>query len=278
MGSAFLPRMRTLDTAPDVIVHFAAVVNTDKCEHNPTVCVDVNVEGTRRVLEACKEFKCKMLYISTTATYDPDKTIQRPYTEQSPQNPGTIYGITKYAGELLVRNQNVVPWVVIRPCFIVGNPPFDHSSQLCRVAMHGAIKQYWSERASVEMPRVTLNPEFYKDYMAEEDFSAALVLVLKRWELAEKNIFNVSNMRPRPMGEYFKLLSDYTERLGYAVEMQWVPEADYMRDHLVDSHRLRSVLGWEPKTSIETKIGMLALNAQAEVIKARANLEELFYV
>ena len=276
MATSFEHRMlNLLDPRPDVIVHFAAVVNTDKCEHRPQECVDVNVEGTRRVLEVCKKLKCKMLYISTTATYD--VTVKRPYVETSAQNPMTIYGITKYAGELLVRNQTQVPWVVIRPCFILGNAPTDHSSQLVRVAMHSALKKLWSEKAGAT-PQVTLNPFAMKDYMPIGDFSAALISVLTNWAKTEGQVFNVSNMCCRPMGVYFEYLKTVMADMhSTEIDMAWLPKSDYMGDHIVDSSKLRKTTGWKPVGDIEKQICLLAGTAPHLVSKAKKYNLELFY-
>ncbi len=276
MAASFEHRMlNLLDPRPDVIVHFAAVVNTDKCEHRPQECIDVNVEGTRRVMEVCKKMNCKMLYISTTATYD--VTVKRPYVETSAQNPMTIYGITKYAGELLVRNQTQVPWVVIRPCFILGNAPTDHSSQLVRVAMHSALKKLWPEKAGV-VPQVTLNPFAMKDYMPIGDFSNALIAVLRNWAKVEGQVFNVSNMCFRPMGVYFEYLKAFMhDTQEIEMEMGWLPARDYMGDHIVDSTKLRKATGWKPTGDIEKQICLLASTAAHIAAKAKKHNLELFY-
>lgn len=236
----------------DIVVHSAAVVNTDKCQADPTRAIEVNLLGTQYILNICRQLKKKLVYFSTTATYDPDPACQRPYTEASRQRPPTLYGITKYAGELLVTGQSEVPWIVVRPCFIYGDPPLDFSSQLCRVAVHSALKQLRPNLAGT-IPRVTLDPAALKDYMRVEDFAAAVIKLLEGEFWGE--ILNVSAQQARPMREYFTMLEN---ELEFPIHMLWVPEADYMGDHLVSSTRLRGLAGWQPRMSVPEGISLLA--------------------
>lgn len=231
------------DQKPDIVIHSAAVVNTDKCSHNPKTAIDVNLLGTHNVLQACRKTGAKLVYFSTTATYDPHPSTPRPFKETTPQRPPTLYGITKFAGELLVTGQQEVPWMVIRPCFVYGDPPYDHSSQLCRLAVHTALQQLWPEKAGPTL-KVTLNPDSLKDYMRVEDFSAAVTKLLTLSRFPDCEIFNVSGSDPRPMGDYFRQLAHLFQQ---DLDMKWDPDADYMRDHLVDSRKLRFMTGWAPR-------------------------------
>lgn len=261
------------DEKPDVVVHSAAVVNTDKCAADPARSVAVNLMGTQNVLDACRHFGAKMLYFSTTATYDPAPNMQRPFTEFSPQRAPTMYGITKYAGEMLVTGQRKVPYMVVRPCFIYGDPPFDHSSQLCRVAVHEALRQLWPQEAG-PAPAVTLDPNALKDYMRVEDFAVAVcqILELDSWK---GEVFNVSAMKPRPMGQYFDMLRR-AMRISH-LDMTWRPEADYMGDHTVDSSRLRACTGWRSEICMEDGIQMLALAAMKYVRDCKSGRNTLLY-
>lgn len=257
---------------PDIVVHSAAVVNTDKCAADPRRSIDVNLLGTHCVLEACESAGAKLVFFSTTATYDPNPLFPRPFTESSSQRPPTLYGITKYAAEMLVTGQADVPFSVIRPCFIFGDPPHDHSSQLCRVAVHSLLKKYWPEKAG-PTPQVTLDPFSLKDYMRVEDFAQAVVSVLQRdlWG----QTFNVSYGTPRPMGWYFTSME---ETMGIPLDMEWLPERDYMGDHVVDSTRLRVATGWEPRTPQALGIFDLVKAATQYVNDCKEGRQELLYI
>ena len=110
----------------DWVVHLAAIVNTVTCDLAGRHSYEVNVIGTHNVAELTKEIKAKYCYFSTTAIYQPGV---EPIMEDSPKNPATLYGFTKYMGELtsefLYKNDKN-KLLIIRPCFAFGGVD-DHS-------------------------------------------------------------------------------------------------------------------------------------------------------
>lgn len=83
---------------PDAIFHCAAYTAVDKAEDNVKACEEVNVEGTRNIAEAAREVDSKLIYLSTDYVFDGTK--EGMYTPEDPTNPKSVYGNTKYLGEL----------------------------------------------------------------------------------------------------------------------------------------------------------------------------------
>ena len=83
---------------PDAIFHCAAYTAVDKAEDNVEACENVNVEGTRNIAEAAREVDSKLIYLSTDYVFDGTK--EGMYTPEDPTNPKSVYGNTKYLGEL----------------------------------------------------------------------------------------------------------------------------------------------------------------------------------
>lgn len=83
---------------PDAIFHCAAYTAVDKAEDNVEACEKVNVEGTRNIAEAAREVDSKLIYLSTDYVFDGTK--EGMYTPEDPTNPKSVYGNTKYLGEL----------------------------------------------------------------------------------------------------------------------------------------------------------------------------------
>lgn len=83
---------------PDAIFHCAAYTAVDKAEDNVEACKNVNVEGTRNIAEAAREVDSKLIYLSTDYVFDGTK--EGMYTPEDPTNPKSVYGNTKYLGEL----------------------------------------------------------------------------------------------------------------------------------------------------------------------------------
>ena len=88
---------------PDVIFHCAAWTAVDKAEEmeNQKKVMDINVNGTKNLVDAANEVDAKIVYMSTDYVFDGTK--EGLYTEKDKVNPRSIYGLTKYLGEEEVR-------------------------------------------------------------------------------------------------------------------------------------------------------------------------------
>lgn len=86
---------------PDVVINTAAYHKTDECEENPEKTFLVNSVGARNVALVCKEIGAIDMYISTDYVFDGSK--EEPYTEDDIPDPINVYGVSKYAGEILTK-------------------------------------------------------------------------------------------------------------------------------------------------------------------------------
>ncbi len=85
---------------PDVIIHCAAWTAVDKAEDMEEQVREVNVIGTKNLVDVSLELDIKIIYISTDYVFDGTKDA--PYLEGDQPNPKSVYGRTKYEGELEV--------------------------------------------------------------------------------------------------------------------------------------------------------------------------------
>ena len=81
-----------------IIYHLAAILSA-RCEENPDLCEMINVEGTRNILEAAREFNLRIFSPSSIAVFGPDTPKKAP--QITPLNPTTKYGMTKVDCEIL---------------------------------------------------------------------------------------------------------------------------------------------------------------------------------
>jgi UDP-glucose 4-epimerase len=85
----------------DTCVHLAARVSVPYSLEHPSEVIDVNVNGTLEVLEACAKNAVKnFVFASSAAVYG--NAISLPLTEEHPPQPMSPYGASKSAGEALV--------------------------------------------------------------------------------------------------------------------------------------------------------------------------------
>ena len=82
---------------PDVIYHCAAYTAVDKAEENKELCYNINVNGTRNIVEVAKKIGAKVVYISTDYVFDGTK--EGLYMPEDNPDPINYYGYTKLGGE-----------------------------------------------------------------------------------------------------------------------------------------------------------------------------------
>ena len=88
---------------PDVVIHCAAWTAVDQAESEPERTRILNVEGTRNVARACRERGALMVTFGTDYIFD--GASSRPYREEDPANPLSVYGKTKWAAEEALREE-----------------------------------------------------------------------------------------------------------------------------------------------------------------------------
>lgn len=90
-----------LNLKPECVIHCAAYTAVDKAEDEEEICNKVNVHGTENIVKACKKVDAKMIYISTDYVFDGQGDA--PFEVDGNINPLSVYGNTKYKGELKVK-------------------------------------------------------------------------------------------------------------------------------------------------------------------------------
>jgi dTDP-4-dehydrorhamnose reductase len=102
----------------DAFVNCAAYNLVDNAENDPETAFAVNSLGVRALAVACRTAKIKLIHFSTDYVFGLDAT-SRPLTEYDPPGPVNVYGLSKLAGEYLVRS--ILPSaLVIRTCGLYG--------------------------------------------------------------------------------------------------------------------------------------------------------------
>ena len=93
------------------VYHLAAILSATG-EKNPELCWKINMDGLLNVLELSRKYKFRIFAPSSIAVFGSE--VGRLAMQNSPQNPSTIYGVTKSAGELMAEYYHSVHGVDIR--------------------------------------------------------------------------------------------------------------------------------------------------------------------
>jgi dTDP-4-dehydrorhamnose reductase len=103
---------------PDWIFHLAAFSRVDECETRVDHAHLVNGLGARNAAQAAAEAGVAILAISTDYVFAGDGT--RPYREYDPVGPHSVYGASKLAGEMAVR-EVTSRHVIVRTAWLYGH-------------------------------------------------------------------------------------------------------------------------------------------------------------
>lgn len=126
------------DRKPKVVVHCAALTDLSYCEKNPDKAYLVNAVGTYNVALAAREMGAKLVYISTSDVFKGDK--EGPYEVTDMPSPTTVYGHSKYLGELAVRSL-LDDYVIMRISWMFGGGQERDNKFVGKLLRQGAVPE-----------------------------------------------------------------------------------------------------------------------------------------
>jgi len=103
------------EVRPQIIVNAAAYTAVDKAETDEAAARAINAEAPAVISEKAKKMGATLVHYSTDYVFDGSKNS--PYDESDPQNPFSVYGKTKLAGERAIRDSGV-PHLIFRTAWV----------------------------------------------------------------------------------------------------------------------------------------------------------------
>jgi len=226
----------------EVLYHLAALSFVPKSWENPADFIRVNVLGTTQVLEFCRKYHIKMVYVSSYAYGIPDYL---PIDENHPVSAANPYALSKIMGEDLCRfyGKNYgVNYTIVRPFNVYGS--IDNKALL----IPEIIEQI---RFGSEIKVQDLTPK--RDYVFIDDFIRFLVQV----QLDDSNeIYNIGSGISHSVAELIEICqtvwgTDLPVLSNDIIRQNEIPET------LCDAFKAKKRLGWEPEFSLEDGIRMM---------------------
>ena len=144
--------------SPKVVINGAAYTAVDKAEADPKTAFAVNRDGPRYLAEACSYHDIPLIHVSTDYIFDGSKAGS--YSEDDPAAPLGIYGESKWAGEVAVR-EGCARHVVLRTSWVHGIHGNNFVKAMLRLAQsHDHIKvvddQYGSPTFAGDLAEVVI--------------------------------------------------------------------------------------------------------------------------
>lgn len=102
---------------PDIIIHTVSMIGVEACEKNKAKAKKINVQGTKNVVNICRENNIELIHISTPCVFNNDKTE---WKEDDKPCPMTFYGETKAEQECIIQD-SLKDYLIIRTNFFGWN-------------------------------------------------------------------------------------------------------------------------------------------------------------
>ncbi len=250
-----------LDSAPDGIVHLAAVASVREASADPGAAWTINAAGTGRLVSAVAARREAgrgdpvLLLVSTAEVYG--KGSGAPRRETDPLLPQSPYAASKVAAEVAA----LEAWRRAGVRVVIARPfPHTGRGQTRQYVLPTFVEQLRAARKTGALSVPAGNLERVRDFLDVRDVVEAYLRLLTRGVPGEA--YNVARGEGVMLGELFHRLA---ELVGVKAEPK--PDPSLMRKadvpHLVgDSTKLRRATGWAPTIALdETLRGMVDAEA-----------------
>ena len=91
----------------DAVVHLAAITDAEGSFSARDHVEQTNVEGTRRVAQTCVRYGCRMIFLSTTSVYGPQRGVVDEECSSEDLNPQSPYAESKLRAERMLQEMGL---------------------------------------------------------------------------------------------------------------------------------------------------------------------------
>lgn len=227
---------------PDVVFHEAAQVKVSRSLADPVQDARINIEGSLRLLEACREAGLpKVVYASSAAVYGEPQAV--PLPEEHPLAPLSPYGLSKLTVERYLAIYHVLyglHYAVLRYANVYG-PRQDSSGE-------GGVVAIFADRVVRGKPLVIFGDGSQtRDFVYVGDVAAANLRAANP-ELPGELVVNVGTGREISVNELARTLAEQAgSDLPFVYE---APRPGEIQRSSLANGRAVSVLGWQPATTL----------------------------
>jgi nucleoside-diphosphate-sugar epimerase len=221
----------------EVVFHLASIVGYPACAADPGRAVSTNVDGTRNIIEALSDQK--LIFASTGSTYG---KVDGVCTEETPIDPLTLYGSTKWQAERMVTGRG---GVALRFATVFGVSPRLRLDLLVNDFVHQAIhnKQI-----------VLYEGHFRRTFLHARDAAKSFLFALDHYDKMSGGAFNVGtndmNYTKRDIAEVIN------EQVDFYLHEAAVGEDADKRDYEVCYDKIHN-LGFSTSVNMERGIAEL---------------------
>ncbi|MFH1521626.1 MAG: DegT/DnrJ/EryC1/StrS family aminotransferase [archaeon] len=179
----------------EAIIHFAAIVPTNQVNENPQKAYQVNVEGTKNLINEIKNSNQNpwLFYASTSHIY---KSKDTPISEEDKIEPISIYGKTKYEAEEII-NQEYENSCIGRIFSVYHNtqkPSFLYPNVLSRI-----------KNEDLDKPFELFGANSIRDFL---DAEVVADIIIKLMDKKTRGIYNIGSGKGTLIKDFVQKLTD----------------------------------------------------------------------
>lgn len=226
----------------DVIFHFAAVLGVDVVADNPVETMDVEVIGTRNVVQAAEgNSVSKILYASTSGIYG-HTAIENALTEEVLVDPRTSYAMAKRYNEIYLASHHEekgLNAISLRFFNVYG---YNQDNRM-------VVPRFFEQAKNNESITVYGSGMQTRDFTYIEDTIEACVRLMDISGLHIVNISNETEWNIKDLANRIKTITNSTSEIKYIdAPKKWY---DYEVERRVgSSDKLRKLVNYKPQTTL----------------------------
>ena len=219
---------------PEVVYHEAAQIDIAKSIEDVGFDASINVLGSVRVLECCRDYKVrKIIYASSAAVYGDPAYL--PVNEVHPIAPMSYYGVSKFTPELYIKtfaHLYGLAYTILRYANVYGIRQDPKGEG-------GVVSIFTDKLRRGEMPCIYGDGEQTRDFIYVADIAAANVAALTH---GDNEIINVSTNLRTSVNELLAIMSD-----GKVAGEHLPARAADIPHSALDNTKAKTLLGWAPR-------------------------------
>lgn len=224
----------------DAVINLAALAGVRRGEDFPSEYFSTNVIGLNNLIEVCEKYGVKkFIHFSSSSVYG-EQNANTGTKEDDEKSPKSVYGISKLAGELLLKKSSL-PYIIIRPFTIIG----ENGRQ--DMVIYKWLNQVFGKKKLSFYG----NGSSFRGYTYVGDIIDAVELVLK--SKVSREDFNIGGHQKITLSELAQIFSETFKLKDSQFERVRMPKSD-QQFSFANTYKARKILGWEPKTDVKQKI------------------------